>query len=139
LDVLRSDSRKNGWVLETAPIAAYAGGGVDAELDRFANAVLEKSQLDASRINMENPEFTYRSLTGHVLEITYRPHKSKYSGQHKIDGKPVDYMTYPLFGNPWVRQPLGADKLEIRHGEISMAYDFVNWTKAETPAKQSGK
>jgi hypothetical protein len=132
LDVLRSDNRKNGWVLETSPVAAYAGGGIDAELQRFSQAVLEKSRIDASGINRETPQFSYRSLAGNTLDITFRPHKVNYSGQHKIDGKPVDYMKYPLFGNPWVQQTLGGDKLVIRHAGDSLSYDFAKWARTDT-------
>lgn len=135
LDIFRSDSRKNGWVLDTAPIADFAGGGVDAELKRFSQAVLEKSKLDASGIHSSPPRFTYRSITGHTLDITYRPHKLEESGQHKIDGKSVNYSTYPLFGNPWVQQPLGADTLQIHHGGKTLVYDFVKWTKSESSSK----
>ena len=132
LDVLRSDSRKNGWILESAPIALFAGGGVDAELDRFTTAVLKKTKLNASGISLDNPRFTYDSLAGHTLDITYRPHKTAYSGQHKIDGKSVDYMSYPHFGNPWVQQSLGGDKLKIRYGGKNLVYDYVQWSKTDS-------
>jgi hypothetical protein len=132
LDVFRSDSRNNGWILETSPVASFAGGGVDAELERFSQAVLEKTRLDASGIESDIPHFTYRSLAGNTLDITFRPHETEYSGQHKIDGKPVDYMSYPHFGNPWVQQVLGGDKLEIRHGGKSLSYDFAKWMRTES-------
>lgn len=127
-DILKSDSRNNGWVLETSPLQPYAGGGPDAELERFANAVLAKTKLDASAIDAAKPKITYLSLGGHRLELTYRAHKEPYTGQHVIDGKPVDYSSFPLFGNPWVTQPLGGDVLTIRHGTDGITYNFKNWT-----------
>ena len=133
-DVLRSDSRKNGWILETAPLRAFAGGGVDAELGRFAETVLTTTKLDAAGINAPTPRFSYRSLGGHVLDITYRGHKEAYTQQHRIDGKPIDYSTFPMFGNPWVRQALGGDLLSIRYKDQTLIYDFKNWTR--TPSNR---
>lgn len=130
-DVLRSDSRQNGWVLETAPIKAFAGGGMDAELGRFAEAVLTKTKLDTAGMSGVNPRFTYRSLDGHLLDLTYRAHKESYSTQHKIDGKPVDYTSYPLFGNQWVNQPLNGETLKLQYKGKTLTYDFKNWTRTE--------
>ncbi len=129
-DILRSDSRNNGWVLETSPVAPYAGGGVDEELKRFADAVLAKTKLDSAAIDTPKPAFTYISLSGHRLAITYRPHNEAYARQHLIDGEPVNYAAYPLFGNPWVQQKMGGDLLTIRHGEKIVNYDFKRWTRS---------
>jgi len=130
-DVLRSDSRKNGWVLETAPVAAYAGGGVDAELNRFAEAVLTKTKLNTAGMNETSPRFTFLSLGGHLLDITYRNHKEAYTNQQQIDGKAVDYPSYPLFGNPWVQQPFNGNLLKIHCKGKTLTYDFNKWTRIE--------
>lgn len=131
-DVLSSLDRKNGWVLETSPITDFAGGGVDAELERFATAILAKPRLDTSKINDPTPSLSYHSLSGHELELTYRDHKEPYSSQHRIDGKTVDYRSYPLFGNPWVTQSLGGDLLSLHHNGESMTYDFKNWSSSSS-------
>ena len=128
-DVLRSDSRKNGWILETSPLKAFAGGGADAELGRFMEAVLSKTKLDAVGINAPVPRFSYRSLDGHFLEITCRGHKEAYTNQHRIDGNAIDYSTFPMFGNPWVKQALGGDILTIRYQDQTLTYNFKNWTR----------
>jgi len=127
-DILKSDARNNGWVLETSPVAPFAGGSATAELDRFAAAVLAKTKLDAA-IDAPTPRISYQSLTSHHLELTYRGHKEPYTNQQVIDGKPVDYQSFPLFGNPWVNQPLGGDTLTISHGGKTLRYDFKNWTR----------
>lgn len=127
-DVFSSPSRKNCWVLETSPITPFAGGGVDAELERFATAILAKPRLDISKIDEENPSLSYLSLSGHQLELTYRNHGEPYTSQHRIDGKPVDYRSYPLFENTWVNQSLGSDTLSLQHNGESMTYDFKNWS-----------
>ena len=126
-DVLWSDSRTNGWVLDTSPVAPFAGGGVDAELNRFAAAMLAKTRLDISAIDVAHPRFSYVSLDGHRLDITYRGHKEAYTDQHKIDGQPVNYLAFPLFGNPWVFQSVGGNVLNIKHGGKTLTYDFGKW------------
>ncbi len=132
-DVMSSDNRKNGWVLETSPVAPFAGGGAIVELDRFASAIVSKTKLDTFNIDLAKPKISYRSLTGHQLELTYRPHGQPYSNQHQIDGKPVVYASFPLFGNPWVSQPLGGDKLILTAPDgRKRSYDFARWTAADS-------
>jgi hypothetical protein len=127
-DVLWSDERKNGWILETSEITPYAGGGVDAELDRFATAVLTKTKIDATEIDTTNPRLRYTSLAGHDLDLTYRPHGQPYSNQQQINGQPIDYASYPLLGNPWVHQAVNGDLLNLHHGGLSLNYNFKTWT-----------
>jgi hypothetical protein len=129
VDVLTSEARKNGLILETSAVAPFAGGGVAAELDRFAAAVLTRTRFDAGHLGDITPSFRFRNLAGHELRITYRDHKTPYTNQHLIDGKPVDYAKYPLLGNPWVLQALGSDQLEIYRPEGSLCYDFKAWTR----------
>lgn len=128
-DVLRSEPRNNGWILQTAPSAEYAGGGTDAELMHFADSVILKVRFDTTAIDAPRPKITARALDGTILEITHRPHKESYKDQHRINGKAVDYQKFPLFGNPWVSQVLGGDRLEIRHGGNRLVYDFTSWTR----------
>jgi hypothetical protein len=130
-DVLTSDARRTGWVLETAPLEPFAGGGVDAELERFAAAIVARTRLDAARLVEERPRLAFTSLAGHALDITYRPHGEAYDRQHLVDGEPVDYAAFPLLGNPWVRQALDGDDLVIEHGGRRLRYDFRSWTRSE--------
>lgn len=130
-DVLTSDARRTGWVLETAPLEPFAGGGSDAELDRFAAAIATRTTLDASRLAEARPRLAFTSLAGHTLEITYRPHGEAYDRQQLVDGEPVDYASFPLLGNPWVRQALDGDELVIEHGGRTLRYDFQTWTRSE--------
>lgn len=130
-DVLTSDARRTGWVLETSPLEPFAGGGSDAELDRFATAIATRTTLDPSRLTAEQPRLVFTSLAGHTLDITYRPHGESYERQHLVDGTPVDYASFPLLGNPWVRQALDGDELVIEHGGRTLRYDFRAWTRSE--------
>ena len=127
-DVLWSDFRKNGWILETSELAPYAGGGVDAELERFATAVLTHTKLNATDIDATNPHLRYTSLSGHQLDLTYRPFGQPYSTQQLIDGQPIAYADYPLLGNAWVHQAVNGDILQLHYANSSLEYDFKNWT-----------
>ncbi|MFM7208096.1 MAG: hypothetical protein ACKO4T_15655 [Planctomycetaceae bacterium] len=130
-DVLTSDARRTGWVLETSPLEPFAGGGVDAELDRFAAALAGQTTLDPSGLTAERPRLAFTSLDGHSLDISHRPHGEAYDRQHLVDGERVDYASFPLLGNPWVRQALNGDELVIAHGGRSLRYDFQAWTRSE--------
>ena len=128
-DVLTSEARRTGWVLETSPLEPFAGGGIDAELGRFADAIATRTKLDPSALAAERPRLSFTSLSGTVLDITYRPHGEIYGRQHLVDGEPVDYASFPLLGNPWVRQALDGDELVIEHGGHTLRYDFTSWTR----------
>lgn len=129
-DVLTSDARRTGWVLETAPLEPFAGGGVDAELARFAAAVTTRTRIDASRLTADRPRLAYTSLEGRVLDITYRPHGVAAADQQLVDGEPVAYASFPLLGNPWVSQALDGDTLVIEHGGHALRYDFRGWERS---------
>jgi len=132
-DLLWCDTRKNGWVLETSELAPFAGGGVDAELERFATAVLTKTRFT---FDPEAVRVTYRSLTARTLDLTWLPHKAPYSGQSKIDGQPVDYKSWPIHSSPWVYQAVTPPVLTLKHGKQVLRYDFAAWTREEGMEKR---
>jgi hypothetical protein len=106
-DVLWSDDRTNGWVLETSPVTPYAGGGVDAELDRFAAAVTSKVKVDSSGLTGDTPNLKVTNLAGKQLDLTFRPLGTPYTDQHKVDGVVVDYQSFPLIETPQLTQQVG--------------------------------
>lgn len=128
-DLLWCNARTNGWVLETSELKPFAGGGVEAELNRFADAVLAKSKLDSTGLNSASPRLRYTSLTGHTLDLTWLPHKARYTGQSKVDGRAVDYASWPLLKNPWVYQQTNSPNLAITIAGQGLEYDFTNWTR----------
>jgi hypothetical protein len=131
-DMLWCEARRNGWVLETAPLAPFAGGGVDAELERFAEAVLTRTQLDTSRIDQPAPFMRYRNLTGRRLEFQWQPHKVPYQDHLKVDGRPLDFDDKILHRNPWVEQEVGRPLL-VRDGRRRLLWDFDAWIRTELP------
>lgn len=128
-DVLWSDARQNGWILQTSELAPFAGGGAQAELQRFAEAILAKTRIDASHVHENPPRLIYTSLTGQQFDLTYRPHGEPYSDQNKIDGQTVDYTRYPLLDSPWVHQSIDGNLLTLRHGGDTLNLDFENWRR----------
>ena len=130
-DLLWCNARKNGWIVETSELSAFAGGGVDLELSKFADSILAKTAIVETEIDLANPKLTYRSLNGTTLELTYLPHRAKYSDQCRIDGKSVDYESWPLHRSDWVEQAIDGTVLKIQAGRKSLKFDFDNWTKLE--------
>lgn len=138
-DVLWCDARKNGWILETSEAKPYAGGDATMELARFASDVMKKSKIDSSEIDSNVPRLRYTSITGHTLDLTFTPFKTKYAGQRKVDGSPVDYSSYPLMENPWVHQEVNGDVLTLKHDGLVRTYDFANWTASDLEFPKVGK
>lgn len=130
-DMLWCDARQNGWVLETSELTPYAGGGVDTELNRFADAVLAKTKLDSAGLSNPVPSMIYHTLSGRTLEFRWQPHGEPYKDQLKIDGKTVTFPTTALYQNPWVTQKTGGP-LTIEYKGRSLNYNFEKWTRAET-------
>ena len=131
-DLLWCDARTNGWVLETSELKPFAGGGVDAELNRFADAVLAKAKVDSTGLNSTNPRLRYASLTGHTLDLACLPHKARYAGQSRVDGVVVDYPSWPELKNPWVFQQTNSPNLTVTIGGEKLEYNFANWTRTLT-------
>jgi hypothetical protein len=132
-DMLWCDARRNGWILETAELKSFAGGGVDAELDRFADAVITKTKLDASEVERELPCMRYRTLTGRLMEFRWQAHEEPYKDHLMVDGRPLVFSKELLHRNPWVYQkPYGP--LLIQHGGRRLTYDFDKWTRTESQA-----
>ncbi len=127
-DMLWCEARQNGWILETSPLKPFAGGGVDAELDRFAAAVIARTKIDASAIDAPIPSMKYRTLSGKLMEFRWQPHKEPYNGHLKVDGKPLVFSQEILHSNPMVHQKTGGP-LVIRHGGRKLTYDFIKWEK----------
>ena len=129
LDLYESDSQRGGWILETSPLAPFAGGSRAAELGRFADA-LAKTRIGGD-INANPPRVTFTNIAGHTLNLSWHPPGEVYAGQCVLDGKPVDYSTYPLLAMPGVVQPVGRPLTLARVGGGKRVYDFTQWKVTE--------
>ena len=65
--------------------------------------------------------FSKRDLTPFVFS----------TDQCKIDGKVVDYESWPLHRSDWVEQAKEGNQLIVRIYGKSLEYDFANWTRVE--------
>jgi hypothetical protein len=92
------------------------------------NAV-DDAKIDATALDQQPPRFRYTTLGGRLLDLTWLPHRQPYAGQAKIDDQAVDYASWPLHGNPWVRQKTGEPILHLQHGKDRLSYDFIRWTR----------
>lgn len=128
-DLLWCDARTNGWVLETSELKPFAGGGVEAELNRFADAVVAKAKVETADLAGANPRLRFTSRTGHTLDLTWLPHQARYTDQSKVDGRAVDYASWPELKNPWVFQQPNSPNLSITIAGQRLEYDFSRWTR----------
>jgi hypothetical protein len=137
-DMLWCDARRNGWILETSPLEPFAGGGVDAELERFAAALNQKTVIDASALDQDIPKLTYKNLTGALMEFRWMPHGAQYSDQLKVDGALLVFSKVMLQENPWVHQDVDGPlliregNLQAKPGDNVFTWDFGKWTKTES-------
>ncbi|MEY4242614.1 MAG: hypothetical protein RLZZ245_199 [Verrucomicrobiota bacterium] len=125
LELLRCDVQRCGWILETSALGPFAGGGVDAELERFSEAVLARTEV-AGDVRASPPRLVFKNLKGHTLDLTWKPLASALKDECKLNGKPVDYSKFPLLRAPGVLQESGGP-LKIQAGARSRVWDFKKW------------
>ena len=131
LDLLKCDAKRCGWILETAPIATFAGGGAEAELKKFGDALVAKTKI-SNHTDVANPKLTFTNLSGHTLDIQWKPLQEPLKDQCKIDGKPLDPNLFPLLKAPGVLQPTnGPMTLKLPNG-MTRVYDFKKFTVTES-------
>ena len=103
---------RNGVILQVAAASEYPSS------DAFRRAILALPLRFDLR---STPAVQFRSLRGRELEFTY--------GQApKLNGTPLDYQRWPLFGGPFLQAALDSEKLVIRHGNLRRALDFRTLT-----------
>ncbi len=129
-DMLWCDARRNGWILETAPLAPFAGDTRAAELEAFAAAVLAKTSIRAAGVDAPQPVLEYRNLAGREMVFRWQPHGEPYAAHQVIDGEPREFSREWLHENPWVRQKPGGP-LVVEIDGRRLVYDFDAWTRTE--------
>jgi hypothetical protein len=125
LDLYLCDARRGGWILETSKLAPFAGGGPDAELQRFGEAMAGRTRIDGDT-SQSPPRLMFRNLAGNTMELTWKPLADPLSDQCRLNGKPVDYSRFPLLRTVGVNQPSGGP-LKITAGSRSRTWDFKTW------------
>ena len=71
----------------------------------------------SKRIWSRCPSVRFRSLRGRDLEFTWGKAPA-------VNGKPLDYEAWPLFGGPFVEAAVDSERLVLKHGNMRRTLDF---------------
>lgn len=88
------------------------GADMDEELDKFEAKLLANCNIETINYSSDYPQLRYTSMSGDVLDLTYFPPTSAYSGQYKINGVTQD-LNATLFSSPYVEQEYKSDDVYI--------------------------
>ena len=107
---------KNGIVVQVAARNEFAG------MPEFRRAILAlplEFSLDPT------PSVRFHSLRGRTLDFTY--------GQAPLlDGAPLDYAHWPLFGGPFLEAPVDSELLILKYRQMRRTLDFRRLTVTDT-------
>jgi hypothetical protein len=133
LNLLRCDAPRAGWILETSPPAPFAGGGVEAELRKFGDALRQRTKWK-DLTTTSPPQITFTNLRGHTLSLRWKPAEPPVTDECQVDGKPVRYDLFPLLAAPGAQHP-NEGNLTLQAAGRTRVYDFKKWTvpPASTP------
>jgi hypothetical protein len=107
---------KNGMVVQVAARSEFV------DLDAFRHAILA---LPLERTLEPVPSVRFQSLRGRILDFTY--------GQPpRVDGAPVNYEGWPLFGGPFLEAAVDSERLTLKHGDMRRVLDFRSLTVTDT-------
>jgi hypothetical protein len=109
---LHSAHRRNGAVVQVAPAAQYPSFGAFQRAVRALPLTVERGP--ALRV-------AYTSLRGDRIEAVY-------GEEPRVNGAPVGYASWPLFGGPHLEAERGSGRLRLRHGDRSHLLDFDTGT-----------
>lgn len=129
-NVLKSKGRKNGLIVQAAPVENYKAANAEKTLSQFMQDVISKTEMDTTGIEARNPRLRYRSLSGDWLEIEFNNFK-------KVNGEKIDLENWPLLGNPWMNHEVNGKKLVLEHGGEKRVYDFEKWEVYTVAADRS--
>lgn len=59
----------------------------------------------------------FETRRGHRLEMTY-------DGPHQVDGREIDYASWPMYDAPWVKASLDTGRVVFRRGAEQLELDF---------------
>jgi hypothetical protein len=105
---LFSPHLKNGAIVQVAAASEYSN------METFRRAILAL-RLE-TRLEPE-PAVRFQSLRGRLLEFTW-------GRVPQVDGKPLDYAAWPLFGGPYLEAAVDSERLVMKHGGLRRTLDF---------------
>ena len=107
---------KNGVVVQVAAVA------------EFPTASAFRDAIRSLRFDFglhSTPSIRFRSLRGRDLEV-------RYGRAPKVDGKPIDYEQWPLFGGPFLQADVDSERLVLKHGPSRRTLDFKTLTVSDS-------
>jgi hypothetical protein len=108
---------KNGIVVQVASRSEFTGRDV------FQRAILA---LDLEFHLEPVPSVRFRSLNGRTMTFTY--------GEiPQVEGTPLAYDRWPLFGGPFVEAAVDSEQLILKWGKMRRTLDFRKLTMTDTP------
>lgn len=112
---------KRGFAIETASPGDYPQTNAAGRLAAFRADVLANGWVDTNNVWAATNSIAYADRLGHVLEITF--------GQGgKIDGDPVDYVSWPMSESPWSsQQQMG--NMFVFGTNRTLLWNFKNWSE----------
>jgi hypothetical protein len=107
-----SPYRQNGAVVQVAAASEYP------DMDAFRRAILA---LPLEMKTSPTPFVRFHSLRGKTLEFTY-------GATPRVDGVPLDYNAWPLFGGPFLKAGIDSEELTLQHGHLRRTLNFRTLT-----------
>jgi len=112
---LFSPYTKNGAVVQIAAASEFPS------MDAFRKAILA---LPLEFETEPTPHVRFRSLRGKTLDFTY-------GATPTVDGRPLDYNAWSLFGGPFMEAAVDSEQLLLKHGTMRRKLDFRTLTIQE--------
>jgi hypothetical protein len=72
------------------------------------------------------PTVRFASLRGKTLQFTY-------GETPRVNGAPLDYEHWPLFGGPFVEAAVDSEQLILKYGTMRRTLDFRRLTVTDAP------
>jgi hypothetical protein len=106
---------ENGFVVQVAAASEYP------DLASFGNAI---KKLPLEFRLKPTPSVRFRSLRGKTIDFTY-------GDVPRVNGVPLDYEHWPLFGGPFLEAGVDSEKLTLKYGKMRRTLDFRSLTVQE--------
>ncbi len=113
---------KQGVIVETALPSEYPQATAADRLAAFRNDILTNTVTDKTGINDAAPRLLYTNRKGDVLELTF-------GLAGKINGVTVDYQSWPMLEDPWMRQAQDGH-LHLFGDNRAVTANYYDWTQS---------
>ena len=113
---------KQGVIVETALPSEYPQATAADRLLAFRADILANTVTDKTGINDAAPKLIYTNRHGEVLELTF-------GLAGKINGVTVDYQSWPMLENPWMRQSQNGH-LHLFGANRVVTSNYYDWTES---------